>query len=224
MQNKNRISSTLIKKKRPRKNTKRKINPEFTTAIRAAKMIRVCAASMQPDRNRFYRLTRFILHNVIQADKAHQPGERKLLLQHLQVFKDYEFSQDVPLSRYLKGEMTLSIQDKIGIRIQFPELTFPENHPFCKIMLLGVGIQIGSFSTTSIHSDITPWLTMDEQLPPAINPEQQSCTNSHQQPPASIYLEITNDHPLFIVLGIAFADNSAAGMTCQAVKIIAVNV
>lgn len=196
---------SFYSKKTPRRITKRKINPEFTTAIRAAKMIRVCAANMPPDRSRFHRLAKFILHHVIQADILHQPGERQLLRQHLKVFEGYEFDPAVPVSTYLKGDITLSKNDIISVTIPFPEIIYPEHACFCKIILLGVGADLQTFTTTTMHTAATSWIALNDE------------------PRQPVYLEICNDHPLFIALGIAYANNEAVSTICQSVKIIAVN-
>lgn len=209
------IFSAWDKKKRPRKTTKRKINPEFTLAVRVAKLIRGCAASMPPDRKRFHRLAKFILHEVIQQDTQHPPGERQILPEHLQVFEGYEFEPDFPVSNFLTGDIMLTIADQVSMTIPFPVLIPPkglsdcktsqESNHFYKVILLGIGIDFSRFTATSVHTIATPWIAMNEQL---LSP---------------VKLDIPNDNYLFIATGIAFANSTVMPVRCAAVKIIAVN-
>lgn len=174
------------------------MNPEFTTAIRAAKLIKVCAAFMPPDRKRFYRLSKFILHHVIHADMHHKIGERMLLTENLQVFKNYEFDPGHPLEKYMPGEIILH---KNGISIPQPKIIWPANTSYCKIFLIGVSIDFQAFTTNSLTQS-TEWLTQDHD---------------------PISLEIANTHALLTAIGIAFTNNKHMPVNCQAVKIIDVN-
>lgn len=202
---KSKLLSLRHNKKKPLKTSKRKLNPEFTTAIRTAKLIRVCAAFMQPDRSRFHRLAKFILHQIIHADTIHNPGERQILIQHLNAFEGYEFDPDHPVSIYLPADIITSIENKITIFIPSPQFIWPENAKFCKIILLGVAIDFQSF-TTKTETGYTEWITRNDWAIP------------------HVYIEINNNHPLFIVIGIAYTNYKTSVTTCQAVKIIAVNV
>lgn len=187
-----------------RKTTKRKINPEFITAIRAAKMIRECAARMRPDRGRFHRLAKFVLHQVIHRDSSHQRGERQILPEHLQVFEGYEFERDILVSDYLKGDMILRIMDRVSVTIPAPVFIPLSDSSYCKIMLLGVGVSVDTFTNTCVHTDITPWIALNDQ---ALMP---------------VSLEIPNDRSLLIAIGIAYANNTDMPVICQAVRIITV--
>ncbi len=174
------------------------MNPEFTTAIRAAKLIKVCAAFMLPDRKRFYRLSKFILHHVIHADRHHKIGERMLLPENLQLFKNYEFDPDHPFEKYMSGEIILHDN---SLSIPQPKISWPPNTPYCKIFLIGVSIDFQAFTTNSITQS-TVWLTQDN---------------------APISLAIENTHAQLTAIGIAFTNNKHMPVNCQAVKIIDVN-
>lgn len=204
MTSKSVLLSLRCVKKTPGKTTNRKLNPEFTTAIRAAKLINVCAAGMQPDRNRYYRLTKFILHHVIHADTGHERGERQIMLRHLQVFEGYEFDPAHPLSNYIPSAIITYMSHKIRVSIPCRLSAWPEDASFLKIILLGVVIDFHSF-TTATASGCTGWIA----------------TNHVQTSP--VFIEIANNQPVLIVLGLAYTNNKEVAVTCQAVKIIAVN-
>ncbi|SFW91085.1 hypothetical protein [Chitinophaga sancti] len=201
MTTKNKIFPLNPPKKTSKKPNKRTINPEFTTAIRAAKLIRVCAAFMAPDRQRFYRLSKFILHQVIHADTCHPIGERQILHEHLKVFENYAFDPDHPLEKYLPADIITSVDNKISISIPQPAINWPAQSLYYKIFLLGVSIDFQAFTASSV-SQSTEWLTQDT---------------------APIHLEIDNTCSLLIAIGIAFSNNKTTVATCKAVKIICVN-
>lgn len=194
----------LLHNKKPQKEVpKRTLNPEFTTAIRGAKLIRVCAALMKPDRSRFHRLAKFILQHVIHADTFHKTGERQILIENLKIFEGYEFDPDHQVSNYLPAGIITSIDHKITFTIS--RIRWPVHSSYCKIILLGVGINLASY-TSSTASGSTAWIaSSDLQLPP-------------------VCIAINNYQPLFIAIAVAFTNDKASAITCQAVKIIVVNV
>gem|GEM_PF-2548518 len=188
----------LQRKNIPCNKNKRIMNPEFTTAIRGAKLIKVCAALMPPDRKRFYRLSKFILHHVIHADVHHKIGERMLLTENLQVFKNYEFDPDHPFEKYMPGEIILH---ESSISIPQLKISWPLNNSYCKIFLVGVSIDFQAFTTSSVIQS-SEWLTRDSD---------------------SINLELKNTNVHLIAIGIAFTKNKSLPVHCQAVKIIDVH-
>lgn len=195
----------LHNKKSQKKIPKRTLNPEFTTAIRAAKLIRVCAALMKPDRSRFHRLAKFILHHVIHADTFHKTGERQILIENLKVFEGYEFDPDHQVSNYIPAGIITGIENKITLTIPCAGIRWPVHTAYCKITLLGVGIDLASHTSTSV-SGSTAWIARsDLQAGP-------------------VYIEINNDQPLFVAIGVAYTNDKASAITCQAVKIIDVNI
>lgn len=182
---------------------KRKINPEFTSAIRAAKLIRTCAEMMPPDRNRFYRLSKFILHDVIHKDTEQMPGERKIYTQHLTVFEGYEFDPDHAFLMYMPADIFISVKNTIHISIPKPIIHWPQDCAYCKIMVRGVKVDFHSFTTVT-ESVNSSWI------------------KKHELPVLPIHIEIGRQSPLFVAIGIAYANSENAPISCRAVRILAI--
>lgn len=200
---KSKILSQIYKKEQCLQKRKRKINPAFTKAIRTAKLIRACAAFMPADRSRFYRLSTFILHHVIQKDGRDPTGERQICAQDLKVFEGYEFNPEKPLHRYMPADVHISIKNTIQLSIPQPAFIWPEDGNFCKIIVLAVKIDLQSFTTiTSIAG--SPWINRNDIT---VSP---------------VCIEIDRQCPLLIAIGINFTNNRTRPLSYSSVKIAAV--
>lgn len=200
---KSKILSQLCKKEQCLPKRKRNINPAFIDAIRMAKLINACAAFMPADRSRFYRLSKFMLHQVIQKGGQHVAGERQICAQDLKALEGYEFNPEKPLYEYMPADIHIAVRNTIHLSIPPPAFTWPEDSNFCKLIVLAVKIDLPSFTTITTTSG-SSWIPRSDL------------------PASPIHIEITRQSPLLIAIGIGFTNNTALPLSCSSVKIAAV--